>query len=357
MPKAPDSSDHGDQAVSTVESKQQDGRVQLRRDPLGVDSLLWKYGSDMRIQLLRGYTGILQNMHPAIGQSLLDHSKFFEEPFARLQRSTPQIIESIYVDDEDPLPHRIRDYHLNIKGTLRDGSHYHSLNPETFWWAHATFVYRVIRTQDLFGTPFTAEERDQLCREGMTWWDKYGVSDRPAIDNYEGLIGYIDEMTETILERNDTVDFALRTARVEKQKRPDGVPPALWNIIWKPIMRSMIWLTVGTLEDSQRRILQVDWSKKDQKRLDRISTFIRKVYPKLPLKLQFMSPGREFMAYHGMFGAEEQEAAHRGWDERESTASRSTIGKEAGKNQHEDAKGDSKEKMSVEARRAAGCPF
>ena len=44
---------------------------ELKRAPLGPDSLLWKWGADNRIQLLRGYTGVLQNMHPAIGQSLL----------------------------------------------------------------------------------------------------------------------------------------------------------------------------------------------------------------------------------------------------------------------------------------------
>lgn len=77
-------------------------------------------------------------MHPAIGQSLLDHSKFFEEPFARLQRSNPQIIESIYVEEGNPLPPRICDYRVDIQATLRDGSRYHSLNSEIFWWAPAT---------------------------------------------------------------------------------------------------------------------------------------------------------------------------------------------------------------------------
>ena len=39
------------------------GKRDLKRAPLGPDSLLWRWGSDNRIQLLRGYTGVLQNMH------------------------------------------------------------------------------------------------------------------------------------------------------------------------------------------------------------------------------------------------------------------------------------------------------
>lgn len=68
-----DSPQSGAEEVNAQDKKEE--KRELRRAPLGPDSLLWKWGSDNRLQLLRGYTGILQNMHPAIGQSLLDHSK------------------------------------------------------------------------------------------------------------------------------------------------------------------------------------------------------------------------------------------------------------------------------------------
>lgn len=275
------------------------GARNLKRAPLGPDSLMWQRGSDKRLQLLRGYTGVLQNMHPAIGQSLLDHSKFFEEPFARLERSTPQIIMSIY-DKNGDLGKQIRDYHVDIKGKLRDGERYHSLNPETYWWAHATFVYRVILAQELFGTPFTHEEKDQIVREGVTWWDMYGLSERPVIDNYDDLIAYIDEMEDTVLERNETVDFALRTARVEPVKAPDGVPEAVWKVIWKPAMNSLIWLTIGTLNDKEREILDLQWTKKDQRRFNRIANVIRKVFTILPEDKRYMEPGRSLMIKNGV---------------------------------------------------------
>lgn len=282
-------------------------RRELKSAPLNTDSLLWKYGSDNRIQLMRGYTGILQNMLSAIGQSLLDHSKFFDEPFSRLERSTPQIIQSMYIGDDDPLGTQIRDYHTNIQGKLRAGSRYHALNPDTYWWAHATFVYRVIRTQDLVGKPFTPEEREQLVQEGVTWWRRYGVSDRPVIDNYQGLVDYIEEMTRTELERNETVDFALRRVRNEQVKAPDGMNPKVWNVIWKPVMRSLVWLTIGTLEQSQRDILEVPWTEKDQKRFDRFCAVVRKVHPMLPEDKRYMEPGRSIMIRHGMIKGEPKE--------------------------------------------------
>ena len=244
-------------------------------------------------------------MHPAIGKSLLDHSKFFDEPFSRLERSTPQIIQSIYDDGE--LGKRIRDYHTTIKGTLNNGERYHSLDPDTYWWAHATFVYRVIYAQDLFGEPFTHEERDQLVREGVTWWEKYGLSNRPVIDNYDDLVAYIDRMTETVLERNQTVDFALRTVRDEPVKAPDGVSPFVWKLIWKPIMRSAVWLTVATLPQNARDILEVPWSARDEKRFNRLRALLRKVFRHLPDSKRYMEPGRSLMIKNGMISGTYQE--------------------------------------------------
>ena len=319
---------------------------ELRRAPLGPDSLLWKWGSDNRLQLLRGYTGILQNMHPAIGQSLLDHSKFFDEPFARLQRSTPQIIQSIY--DDGDIGERIRDYHVTIKGTLQNGERYHSLNPETYWWAHATFVYRVIYAQDLFGTPFTKEERDQIVREGVTWWDKYGMSERPVIDNYDDLMAYMDEMADTVLERNETVDFALRTARVEPVKAPNGVPEAVWKVIWKPIMRSAIWLTVATLPKQYRDILDLKWTKRDQKRFDRIAKSVRFIMDHLPEDKRYMEPGRSLMIKNGMIEGKYKEPKKiQGYAPKTTDSDSASAESAHGKDADDDAA----------KRRAAGCPF
>lgn len=327
--------------------KPERAKRELKRAPLGPDSLLWKWGSDQRLQLLRGYTGVLQNMHPAIGQSLLDHSKFFEEPFARLERSTPQIIYSIY--DDGTRAKMIRDYHHTIKGKLRNGERYHSLNPDVYWWAHATFVWRVIWAQELFGTPFTRAEKEQIIQEGVTWWDMYGISERPVIDTLDGYIKYFEEMEEKVLERNETVDFALRTARVEPVKAPDGVPEAVWKVIWKPLMNSVIWLTYGTLSDKQREILDLPWTKKDQRRFDRIAKAVKKLFTILPEDKRYMEPGRSMMIKAGMIEGKYKEPkladAYHGQGDNDAD----TAPKDEPKTGAQDGDAD--------GRRAAGCPF
>ena len=72
-------------------------------------------------------------------------------------------------------------------------------------------------------------------------------------------------------------------------------------------MRSMIWMTYGTLNDKQREILDLEWTAKDQKRFDRIAKFVRKVFDKLPEDKRYMEPGRSMMIKNGMIEGEYKE--------------------------------------------------
>src|SRR5882757_6050225 len=103
-------------------------------------SLLWRWAGDMRIAFEGGTAGMLQTMHPAIGHALIDHSNFFDDPVDRVFRSLPGILGTVY---NGPQAHatgiRVRDYHRQIKGVMPNGARYHALDPQTFWWAHATF--------------------------------------------------------------------------------------------------------------------------------------------------------------------------------------------------------------------------
>ena len=314
---------------------------------LGPDSILWQRFGDWRSAFVALSAGLLQIAQRDVSRSLVQHSNVFDNEVARLVRSAFPIIRTIYEGPEVGV--MIRDFHKDIKGTHPDGSRYHPLNPDVYYWAHATFVYRVIYAQELFGTPFTKEERDQIVREGVTWWDKYGMSERPVIDNYDDLVAYMDDMVENVLERNETVDFALRTARVEPVKAPDGVPPRLWKIIWKPIMRSTIWLTIGTLPEKYRRILDLEWTSRDQKRFDRIAKAIRKVFTLLPEDKRFMEPGRSLMIKNGMIeGKYKEPKTIQAYQPKNEAAEASDTAKP-------NAEGDSND--AVAARRAAGCPF
>ena len=86
---------------------------------LGPQSLLWRWAGDMRIAFEGGTAGLLQTMHPAIGQGLIDHSDFFDDPVDRVFRSLPGILGTIYNGElAEATGVQVRDFHRDIKGSL-----------------------------------------------------------------------------------------------------------------------------------------------------------------------------------------------------------------------------------------------
>jgi uncharacterized protein (DUF2236 family) len=126
--------------------------------PIGPDSLTWRWLGDRRLLLFLARTGTLQNMHYAVGAALQDHSDFFADPWDRLLRSIPPILGVIYDPPEMATAIAVRDYHKDLKGTDPKGRRYHALNPEVYWWTHATFIEVIVAMNDHFGTPLTGEE-------------------------------------------------------------------------------------------------------------------------------------------------------------------------------------------------------
>ena len=79
--------------------------------PLGPDSLTWRHFGDNRMALLGPRAAVLQNMLPALGQGVEDHSVWFAETLARLQRSIPPIYNTVYGADPETSGHEVRDFH------------------------------------------------------------------------------------------------------------------------------------------------------------------------------------------------------------------------------------------------------
>ena len=146
--------------------------------PLGPGSLTWELFADKRMALLGPRAAVLQNMLPALGQGVEDHSVWFAETLARLQRSIPPIFTTVYGADPVDSGHQVRDFHKDIKGKLPDGRPYSALNPDTYYWAHATFVEHMVVAADTFIRPLSAAEKDQIIAESVTWFARYGVSAR-----------------------------------------------------------------------------------------------------------------------------------------------------------------------------------
>ena len=170
--------------------------------PSGPDSLTWQTLGDLRLLLVGMRAGLLQTMHPAIEKGVRDHSDYFAGPFNRILRSVPQIAGVVYDEDRLATATKVRDYHRPIAGRLDDGRRYHALDPETYYWAHATFFEAQVAAMELFGRALGEAAKERLYQESVQWYSLYGVSLRPVPEDYHAFRAYWERTCDEVLEHN-----------------------------------------------------------------------------------------------------------------------------------------------------------
>ena len=249
--------------------------------PLGPDSLLWRIASDWRSGLSGLSAGILQLMYPHLGRGVEEHSAFFDEPWDRIHRSVPQIWATIFASDADDRGTTIRDLHRDIKGTDAAGQRYHALDPETFWWAHATFTWEMFETCDRWDhRTLSCAHREQLYRETVTWYRRYGVSDRPVPANHAAFESRFASICDHELELTPTAERAIDMA-LHDRVSPPGMPEPM-QLALTPALRV---LALGGLPARVRRRFDIPWSKADEVAWRGIEIMVRNAGQLVPHRL------------------------------------------------------------------------
>ncbi|HEX2286714.1 MAG TPA: oxygenase MpaB family protein [Mycobacterium sp.] len=259
--------------------------------PLGTDSLVWRYFGDNRMYLIGPRPAVLQNMLAELGQGVLDHSTFFSDTAERLRRTIPPIFNTVYGSDDDNAGLQVRDFHHHVKGDMPDGGRYHALDPDTYFWAHATFVEQVIYFADTFVKRLSREEKKQIYLESKTWYRRYGVSDRPMPANYKEFERYWDRMMDQILVAHPTAKYGVGYV-TKGFPRPKAVSPWLWRLIAPVFNPVAAFLTTGGLPPRARDLLGLPWTERQERRYQRFAAFWRSrpvnwIWDRLPMRLRY----------------------------------------------------------------------
>lgn len=269
---------------------------------LGPDSLLWRYAGDTRIAFLGSTIGLLQLMHPAIGKGVLDHSNFFDDPTDRIVRSLPRILGAVYDADGDATGREVRDFHKPIKGTLDGGEAYHALDPSTYWWAHATFQYMAEQVVDRWDRRRLGDdEREQLYREGVEWYRRYGVSDRAVPRTRAEFQDEWDRVCAEELEMNDAVRFVLKildAPRLPALSDPRIVPPPVkWLVNQRSVRRAVAYplrvIAIGGLPPIVRERFDIPWTRRNQLEFDTMRAWVQHTWWLLPGSVRWQPAAAE----------------------------------------------------------------
>ncbi|MUL67068.1 hypothetical protein BOO86_21525 [Mycobacterium sp. CBMA 234] len=234
-------------------------------------------------------------MWPQLGQGVSDHSQVFGDKANFLERGarTRVIITStVYAAaaEASKTGLKIRNYHKSVKGSMPGGSDYHALNPETYYWAHATFLDGVYRYVDWFGRrPLTPAEKEQLFEESKEWFSLYGVDDVAQPESYTDFVSYFDDVVNNQLIDSSVAQYSLGFAH-KPLPAPPGTPAMIAQLVW-PRITALIRLTnIGVLHPVLRERLGLTWTDADQRNFERVSKLSRALAPvleRLPLKFRY----------------------------------------------------------------------
>lgn len=256
-------------------------------DPLGPDSLTWKYFGDLRTGMMGVWIGAIQNMYPELGAGVEEHSILLREPLQRVARSVYPIMGVVYDGDRAAQTgQQIKGYHRTIKGVDAEGRRYHALNPDTFYWAHATFFMLVIKVAEYFCGGLTEAEKHQLFEEHVRWYRMYGMSMRPVPATWEEFQDYWDHMCRNVLENNFAARAVLDLTELPKPPFAQRVPDWLWAAPRKLLARFFVWLTVGLYDPPVRELMGYRWLRRDEWLHRRFGDIVRLVFALVPFRFR-----------------------------------------------------------------------
>lgn len=244
--------------------------------PLGPDSLTWRYFGQWTGMLQGPWAGSMQNMHPQLGAAVEQHSIFFLERMPRLFRSVYPIGGVVFDGYRAPTTGaQVRDYHIGIKGVDDQGRRYSALNPDVFYWAHATFFKSTLLAAEWVGGGLTEAQKRQLFDEHVEWYRMYGMSMRPVPKTWEEFGQYWDHMCRNVLEDNWATRTVLDLSTMPKHPSLEWMPTWLWRVNLAVMQRFFNFTTVGLFDPAVRELLGYTWSPR-QERLHKL--FGRTVY-------------------------------------------------------------------------------
>jgi uncharacterized protein (DUF2236 family) len=270
----------------------------------GPGSLHWRWAGEVRGYLLLVKAGLLQLMHPGLGAGVEQHSDFFNEPWERVLRSVPEI-QGVTFDWPygDRTARKIRDFHTHIKGSFVDadgqGKRYHALDPDVYFWAHATIFDALFQMIDLFDHPMTDAEKERLYAEGCAAYRAYGVSDRVVPPDWASFCEYFDRMC-----REELVITPAARGLITFAKNPPAtfplVPAPLYRLARKPTAKPLWWLSVGTMPPVVRERIGEEWTPRDERLHRMFRRTVRTVWRVVPPRIKYTKRARDGYARAGI---------------------------------------------------------
>ncbi|TFV61426.1 DUF2236 domain-containing protein [Mycobacterium sp. PS03-16] len=260
------------------------------------DSLLGWMAGQWTYLPMNGAAFMMQGMHPVIGDVTQKYSVALTDPGGRAIRSLDSVQQWIFggraaIEEGN----RLRRLHQPLQMRNAEGRHISALNPEAYAWVIATaYVTTAAAAPLLLGRPFTEDELDALFRDTVRVAKIVQVPMSHFPQSREEYDVYFKKMVaETLVAHPYIMEII---GEMKRGQLPPSLPaPVRWALrkVLRPVFDATYLTTIGVMEPEVRDILGIEWTDRDQRRLENIWRVIRVAYRVLPERITYTP-----LAYH-----------------------------------------------------------
>jgi uncharacterized protein (DUF2236 family) len=259
----------------------------------GPDSLTWRVDREAAVFLGAGRALLLQLAHPWVAAAIAEHSRTFADPIARFHQTFNTVFTMVFGTRDQALAaaRRLHRRHAAVTGRLPctagrfpAGSHYRANEVSALRWVHATLAETALLTHDLVLPALADSEREKYWVEARLFAALFGLRQADLPSNWTSFIAYNEAML-----RSDILTVS-PTARKIAEHILLGRTTKLRAPKW------YLALTSHLLPERLRGEFGLDFGEHEQRSKDLALALIRRLYPRLPMRIRVVGPYQEALA-------------------------------------------------------------
>jgi uncharacterized protein (DUF2236 family) len=190
--------------------------MEHRGDPglLGPDSVSWRVIGDAAAFVGGIRALVAQTAHPEVVAGVEQHSRYRDDPFGRLSRTSLYVTETTYgaIPEVEAAVAAVRTAHQGVRGRSDRNRPYSAANPALAAWVHNVLTDSFLVAYQAYGPrPLSMSEADQFVREQV----KIGV-----LLDASPLPETADELSRWIVEHPALAGSAAQSSALRFLGRP-----------------------------------------------------------------------------------------------------------------------------------------
>jgi uncharacterized protein (DUF2236 family) len=243
----------------------------------GPGSLSWRINGEAVLLLGGGRALILQVAHPKVAAGVAEFSDYRQNPWGRLYRTLEVTLKIVFGDSETSraASARLRRVHRRVDGADDRGEPYRALDPDLLLWVHATLIDTSLTIYERYVATLTPRERCLYYEEMKMLGEAYSIPRDAMPADHAAFRRYWASMLAD----------GLRVTATTHEVAGAIMRPNLPRVAW-PAIEAIRLVTAGTLPQSLRDELELDWGPGRERLLTASQLAIRRLMPALPALLR-----------------------------------------------------------------------